>query len=233
MKFILKKCGSIILPVTVKKQLHNFYTLAMTYGQYKTIRRWDCTNEVSGKIPWYTYPAIEYLDNIDFSDKVVFEYGSGNSSAYWAKKAKFVYSIEHNKEWYEKITPQTLPNQIIQLCESQEEYLAAIENIPEKIDVIIIDGMYREECSKIASNFLAPNGIIILDNADWYKETSKYLRESLDLLEVDFHGFGPINAYTWTTSIFFTRSARPRPLNNTQPHYSMAAIKNGDDEKFI
>lgn len=232
-KRFLSKCGSKLLPTTIKRQLVNFNILAREYGQFKTIRRWECVDSANAKIPWYTYPAIEYLDNIDFSDKIVFEYGSGDSSAYWARKAKLVRSAEHNKEWYEKIKNEIAENQIIELCENEKDYLDAINKIPGQIDVIIIDGVYREKCARLVQDHLSDGGIVILDNADWYKETSKYLREKLDLLEVDFHGFGPINSYTWTTSIFFTRSARFQPVNNSQPHYSVAAIKNGDDEKFI
>lgn len=227
------KCISKLLPRFINKQLVNFYILAVKYGQYKTIHRWECINSENKKIPWYTYPAIEYLDNIDFSDKVVFEFGSGNSSAYWAKKAKLVYSIENNKDWYEKVKNEKAENQIIELSENESEYLDAINKITGKIDVIIIDGMYREKCAKLVQSHLSDGGIVILDNADWYKDTSTYLRENLDLLEVDFHGFGPINNYTWTTSVFFTRTARLRPVNNLQPHYSVAAIKNGENEKFI
>lgn len=232
-KRFLLKCGSKVLPTTIKRQLVNFNVLAGKYGQFKTIRRWECVDSANAKIPWYTYPAIEYLDNIDFSDKIVFEYGSGDSSAYWARKAKLVHSAEHNKEWYEKIKNEIAENQIIELCENEKDYLDAINKIPGNIDIIIIDGVYREKCARLVQGHLSDGGIVILDNADWYKETSKYLREKLDLLEVDFHGFGPINSYTWTTSIFFTRSARFQPVNNSQPHYSVAAIKNGDVEKFI
>jgi hypothetical protein len=228
----LSKCGSKFLPGTIKKQLMNFNILAVKYGQFNTIRRWECIDSVNAKIPWYTYPAIEYLDNIDFSDKIIFEYGSGNSSAYWAKKAKFVYSAEHSKEWYGKIKTEIAANQIIELCEKENDYLNAINKVPGKIDVIIIDGVHREKCVKLVRDHLSDSGMVILDNADWYRETSRYLRERLDLLEVDFHGFGPINAYTWTTSIFFARSARFQPVNDLQPQYSVAAIENGDVEKF-
>lgn len=231
-KRILSKYGSKLLLVNIMKLLVNFKILAVTYGQFKTIRRWDCVDSADARIPWYTYPAIEYLNNIDFSDKVVFEYGSGNSSSYWARNAKAVFSVEHNKEWYEKLIQDLAVNQKISLCENEKDYLEAISKIAEKIDVIIIDGIYREKCARLVKRFLSEDGIVILDNADWYKETSKYLREELNLLEIDFHGFGPINAYTWTTSIFFTREVKPRPKNNTQPHYSLAAIKNGDDERF-
>lgn len=232
-KRLLSRCGSKLLPAAIKRQLVNFNTLAVNYGQFKTICRLECVDNANAKIPWYTYPAIEYLDNIDFTDKTVFEYGSGNSSAYWARKAKLVRSVEHNKEWYLKIKKQVAENQIIELCENEKDYLNAISKFTGKIDVIIIDGVYREKCAKLVQDHLLEGGIVILDNADWYKETSRYLREKLDLLEIDFHGFGPINNYTWTTSIFFTRSARFQPVNNLQPQYSVAAIKNGDVERFI
>lgn len=237
---LIKKIKSIIvriiykfLPTPLKQQLENFRILAVKYGQYQTIRRWECVDSEENKIPWYTYPAIEYLNGIDFSQQLVFEYGSGNSSAYWSKKAKSVFSVEHNKEWYLKVKSGLAENQVIELCESEDQYLDAIKKIPGKIDVIIIDGKYREKCVKLVKEHISDNGIVILDNSDWFKETSKYLRDELDLLEVDFHGFGPINGYTWTTSIFYKRSARLKPIRNIQPQYSISAIEKGDYEKFI
>lgn len=182
----------------------------------------DANND---KIPWYTYPAIEYLNGIDFTGMTIFEYGSGSSSAYWAKKAKFVYSVEHDKEWYEKVQKSIADNQVIEFCEMESEYVNAITRVAGKVDVIVIDGLHRQACAEQVQTHLSDGGIVILDNADWHQKTSRYLREHLDLLQVDFHGFGPINPYTSTTSIFFSRTARLQSLNNSQPHYSIAAIK--------
>ena len=50
--------------------------------------------------------------------------------------------------------------------------------------------------------------MIIFDNSDWYPNTIDFLRENLDWIEVDFHGFSPINDYTLTTSIFINRNVR-------------------------
>ncbi len=51
--------------------------------------------------------------------------------------------------------------------------------------------------------FNAKDGaLVILDNADWYKNTAKLLRD-IGFIEVDFHGFSHINGYTFTTSLFF------------------------------
>lgn len=226
----LRKWGTRLLPMSVLRQLVNFKILAVSYGQYRTLRRLACLDNKNVEIPWYTYPAIEYLNNIDFSGKTVFEYGSGNSSKYWSRKAKSVFSVEHDKAWYEKIKGGLSANQTIKLCESEQEYLGAISNTTGKFDIIIIDGEFREKCALIVGEHLAEDGIIILDNSDWFKKTAAYLRD-MDLLEVDFHGFGPINSYTWTTSIFFSRNARPRPVDNIQPAYSLAAIRD-EYEKF-
>ena len=52
-------------------------------------------------LPWYTYPAIEYFNQLDVSGLNIFEYGSGNSSLYWAHKGANVWSVEHDPVWYE------------------------------------------------------------------------------------------------------------------------------------
>ena len=44
-------------------------------------------------VPWMTYPAICYLEQLDFSQKRVFEYGCGSSTAYWAKRALRTISV--------------------------------------------------------------------------------------------------------------------------------------------
>jgi hypothetical protein len=222
-----------LLPEPVNKQIVNFISLASKrgYGQYQTISRRECVDREGKKIPWYTYPAIEFLAGIDFSQQRIFEYGSGNSSAFWSGRALSVTSVEHDREWYEKTKSCLLGNQKIELCDTEDSYINSIHTATEKFDVIVIDGKYREQCAMQIEQHLTENGIVILDNSDWFKNTARYLREDLDLLEVDFHGFGPINAYTWTTSIFFSRKTRLKPINGIQPLYSASAIQNDIYEK--
>jgi hypothetical protein len=43
--------------------------------------------------------------------------------------------------------------------------------------------------------------MLIFDNSDWYPNTVRFLQEKLGWMQIDFHGYGPINNYTWTTSI--------------------------------
>ena len=225
---MIKKIISKMIPSKIEKQLMNFKILAFEYGQYKTIKNWDSVDKNSKKVPWYTYPAIEYLNNIDFSKKSIFEYGSGNSSTYWSNKAKSIISIEHDKKWYDQVKLNLNGNQTLFLKGNNTEYEKSITLIDEKFDVIVIDGIRRVECLKIIEKFLDKESeegyLVILDNSERYKETSKYLREKLNLIEIDFHGFGPINSYTWTTSIFLSRNYDFKPIDNVQPNSPIASL---------
>lgn len=70
--------------------------------------------------------------------------------------------------------------------------------------------------------FLRPGGLMILDNSDWYPNTAAYLRER-GLIQIDMHGFGPVNPYTWTTSLFLDRAFAMKPKGDRQPGYSKCA----------
>lgn len=52
-----------------------------------------------GPIPWFTYPAIEFLRDILSSEMRVFEYGSGFSTRFFNAHASEVVSVEHDEEW--------------------------------------------------------------------------------------------------------------------------------------
>jgi len=152
-------------------------------------------------IPWYTYPAIEYLNQLNAVDLKIFEYGCGNSSLYWARKGAHVWSVEHSSEWHEQFSAQSLsPNNIL-LRQGKHSYAQAIHEQDEVFDIIIIDGVWRNDCCREALKRIRHDGIIILDNSDWYADVAATLREN-NLFQIDFNGFGPINNYCWTTSIF-------------------------------
>ena len=68
----------------------------------RTIDEKVCIDKDGNPIPWYTYPAIEYLSQFDYSDKEIFEFGCGYSSMFWANRAKKVTSIEDNINWFSK-----------------------------------------------------------------------------------------------------------------------------------
>ncbi|WP_146749543.1 hypothetical protein [Ensifer adhaerens] len=60
--------------------------------------------------PWYTYPMLHFLGTRQLADLRVFEYGSGNSTLWWSRKAKSVVSVEHDRDWFELISKQSPAN---------------------------------------------------------------------------------------------------------------------------
>lgn len=214
-----------IVPRPISYALTCLKVLEVDYGHFTTTLKWTCVDKDGEPIPWYTYPAIEYLSQLDFSGKTVFEYGSGNSSLFWAARAEAVFSIENNENWHKKITSQKqFKNLNIALIENKQEYLEAISSYP-GFDIIIIDGSYRDECARYAVQKLNAGGIIILDNSDWYPETAKFIRSNSNLIQVDMKGFAPINFYTSTTSLFLQRDFSFSCREEDQPTPSLGSIK--------
>mgnify|MGYP000216046892 CR=1 FL=1 len=70
------------------------------YAIERSIDEKVCADKDGTPIPWYTYPAIEYLSQFDYGGKRVFEYGCGYSSLFLAERAAKVISIEDNPEWF-------------------------------------------------------------------------------------------------------------------------------------
>ena len=92
----------------------------------------------------------------------------------------------------------------------------------EKYDVIVVDGKRRAECAANAVKALAAGGLVILDDSDRINTSLEYfnavkcLREA-NLLQVDFYGFCPMNNYTKTTSLFFSRDFDFKSQYEVQP----------------
>lgn len=222
---LLIKLLKRILPASIHKSIVNYQILSKQFGQTRSMKTWSCIDNEGKPIPWYTYPSIEYIKQINFSQKKVFEFGSGNSTLFWAAKCKQIVSVEDDVLWYNKIKPNIPLNCDYLLIEEKENYTQSIHQYEGNFDVIIIDGSHRYECAIEALKKLSPSGFIILDNADWRQKTASLLRNA-DLIEVDMSGFGPINDYTWTTSFFLTRNVVLQPANELQPIHGIGGLAN-------
>jgi hypothetical protein len=181
-------------------------------------------------IPWYTYPAIEYLSQFDFRDKVVFEYGAGNSTLFWASRAARVVSVEHEPEWHGHLSARLPANCQLFFEDRPERYVGAIDRLDEHYDLIVIDGQSRQLCAAHATQRLKSGGLVILDNSDWFPASSQLLREA-GLMEVDFFGFAPANDVTSSTSIYFDRVCTLQ-TRGRQPRPGIGAMPNSFDETW-
>ncbi len=193
------------------------------YALERSIDEKSCTDKEGNPLPWYTYPAIEYLSQFDYRNKKIFEYGCGYSSQFWAHRAAGVVSIEDNCEWFERWSNEFKEtNLAIRWRDEGEIYEQAIFEDSELYDVIVVDGKRRAECAAAAVKKLAPGGMIILDDSDRINTSEEYVKavaclKEADLIQVDFYGFCPMNNYTKTTSLFLSRDFNFQSLYKVQP----------------
>jgi hypothetical protein len=192
--------------------------------------RWREPRDAAGReIPWFTYPAIEYLSQLDFSGKTVFEFGAGNSSLFWSRCAARVVSVEHDRTWCERLRGRLPAGHELVLVEDPASYVQVLTQRAEQFDVIVVDGIERRACCVAAVKHLRRGGLLILDNADWHHRCAAGLRGA-GLLEVDFAGFGPVNGYTWTTSLFFHRDFAFPCRDDYQPRHGIGSLPVREEE---
>jgi len=214
------------MPLHWAKVWRVFRILNFEYGFLRSVAIEKPLDAQGAPYPWYTYPALEYLKQLDFSGKTVFEYGSGHSTLFWASRAARVVSVEHNESWYDLVKSK-IPAHCTLLYEPEsDDYAAAIRLFPDPFDVIVIDGLVtgrtRLKCARAAVARLRPGGMIILDNSDWLPESSRALRTA-GLIEVDMTGFAPMNDYTCTTSFYLHREFAFKPTADRQPQPGIGA----------
>lgn len=197
--------------------------LDMFYGHHATKKLQQSLNLFGEPIPWFSYPAIDYLKQFDLRDKTVFEWGSGNSSLFFAERAKKVTSVEHDTEWFELVNKTKKENQIL-IYKPLTEYPKSIHDTDDTYDMIVIDGQRRFDCTIECVEKLKENGMIILDNSDWFYKSASFLKKEMNMIQFDFHGFSPINEYVLTTSVFLKRDFDFPVKNNRMPNNPYGGI---------
>ena len=157
-------------------------------------------------LPWLTYSFIDFITERLSKEFNVFEFGSGNSTLFFAERVKQVSSVEHNREWYNKLKSKIPVNSNLILSKSDcsEDYIAVLKQSDKKFDLIIIDGIHRADCCLSASNYLTDKGVIILDDSEreQYSEgIEKLINEGFK--RIDFWGISPGYLYKKDTTVFY------------------------------
>lgn len=157
-------------------------------------------------IPWVTYSFIDFIKDRIGKQHAIFEFGSGNSTFFYAKSAGIVVSVEHDKGWYETILNNRPENSEIIFCELHKDgdYCRMPVKLGEKFDIIIVDGRDRVNCCKQAVAALSENGVVVLDDSEreFYQPGIDFLKEN-GFRELPFSGISPGLFYRKSTSIFY------------------------------
>lgn len=151
---------------------------------------YDFDDLVSLDLPWWNMNATDKVESFlrNRQGAVVFEYGSGSSTVWLAKRAGHVFSVEHSADWFGYLNElQTLPDNVTlrhvpaddsvardteyasgRTGEDEDTFRAYVKSIADAgrlFDLIIIDGRARAACLREAKSFLADGGMIVFDNA--------------------------------------------------------------------
>lgn len=191
---LIKRCGP-------RRALWVLQYIETVLGGHKSFECRLPVDPSGNPLPWYTYPAIEYLQQLDFSQCDIFEYGSGNSSRFWSKLARSVISVESDPAWHKTGTESLAANQVLLLKTEVADYANSIHEKDQEFDIIIIDGMFRYNCTIEAVKRIKPGGFILFDNSDWFPNSCKLLKQN-GFFQIDFIGAGPVNSCAWCTSIY-------------------------------
>lgn len=158
------------------------------HWMYSLTRAYDSLAIAELDVPWWTYRAVDVVEAwLAAHPKPVrvYEYGSGASTLWLAKRAEEVHSVEHHREFGEHLRGSLAPLanvdfRIVEPVPSSNpvvgshkegaagldfaDYVASIDDVPGDFSLIVIDGRAREACLERARHRLEPGGMIVFDN---------------------------------------------------------------------
>lgn len=178
-------------------------------------------------LPWINYAAIDWLSRHLTKEMIVFEWGSGGSTAFFSRHAKQVVTIEHDPIWYQEVVKaldmNTYGNVNIHLVAPEkdqqvdlwststdvnfqgysfEKYIMAIRKYSDGFfDLVAVDGRARLGCISEALLKVKRGGYLMLDNSDRaeYQHGIALLR---DWRCIPFFGPGPYVTYPSGTTFW-------------------------------
>ena len=171
--------------------------------------------------PWFTYSAVEFLDEQLKPERKLFEWGMGASTIWFASRVEFLVSVEDDQKWFEAVREKLKALDLIDRCslnlvrpaaegDQWLFYASIINNWTGPFDIIVIDGppASRPLCAKLALEKIAPRGAIILDNSDTEKEPDRILTAGTDI-RLSFAGKGAdAMGREWETALYFAVGKR-------------------------
>ena len=199
---------------------------------------YDVPEMVALDVPWWTYSAIDTVDRW-LADRPrpirVFEYGSGASTFWLARRADEVHAVEHHRGFADSIAaplaafgnvhlrvvePAPSANPAVPSAKEGQRgldfaaYVASVDDAGGRFDLVVIDGRAREACLARALPHLAPDGLIVFDNSRRARYRPAIATSGLS--ELRLRGLTPTLPYPEQTSLltatpsWVRRRHRPR-----------------------
>jgi hypothetical protein len=150
----------------------------------------DIEDMIALDLPWWSMQAMDEVDAFlrAHPGARVFEYGSGASTVWLAKRAGSVVSVEHDEHWAGEVRDRLAGHANVELrvvppddsyvderyasakrgwqSRTFRNYAHAIEDEEGKFDLIVVDGRARSACLEVARSAVMKEGMILFDNSD-------------------------------------------------------------------
>jgi hypothetical protein len=184
MAFVSRLAAFALLPVFVAKD----FDFRLALKKYPVLG--------GREYPWFTGPSVKALEAIELDGLSVLEFGGGYSSIYFAKRGATVTSFERDAEWSAFITRQapsvTITNDV--------------RAISGEFDIVVVDVFNRPDHFEIGERLMRRDGLLILDDSQWYPKFLNTLRGFLP-----FHYWGTCpGRFDYKCTTFFVRNERFR-----------------------
>ena len=190
----------------------------------------DVEDFIALDVPWWTFTSTRKVEQFLAArpGARVFEWGSGGSTLWLAKRSESVISVEYDASWADTMRP-LLPENVRLVREVPDQLTGAHGEVRSKrmgfrhlnfadyvdgiareeglFDLIVIDGRAREACLGKALTKLADGGLIVIDNTN-----RRRYRRALRLLPVSMgkqvtRGLTPIVPWPTETTLVNFRMA--------------------------
>lgn len=199
----------------------------LRHWAYSLTRAHDSLGIAELDVPWWTYGAIDAVERwLDGADATVraFEWGSGASTLWLARRVAELHSVEHHAEFGAMIqgrlaaqpwatltvvTPEPTDHPRVGSAKEGHggldfsRYVEQIDVVGGTFQLVVIDGRAREACLTAALAHLADGGIIVFDNT--VRRRYRRAITAAPVVEEVYRGLTPTLPYPDQTSILRRR----------------------------
>ena len=154
-------------------------------------------------MPWFTYPAARFLSDRVRPELRILEFGAGMGTMWWSGRVREVVAIEHHTGWAKHVASHCTARIVHTSGDNASAYMQAAHDHV-SFDIVIVDGIFRNECLAVADEFLNDGGVIVLDDAqreEYSDAVAGVRRRGFRVLE--FHGPQPVSKHPGCTAIFY------------------------------
>ena len=207
---VTEKIATIFRLMKDTKALQALFTqyhsgFLMETGWLESFRTKSACDKNGSPLPWVTLPFVSFVEARLTKSMRIFEFGSGNSTLFFAPRVASVSSAEHNAEWFSAITSKAPRNvTLLKVAQENPELYAAAYEPGVLYDLILIDAQHRNECCLSAPDHLSINGVIVLDDSERveYEKGISHLA-NIGFKRLDFFGIAPGVLFTKCTTVFY------------------------------